>query len=180
MKAANRVQILNEATCISRSVNTLGKGMNPIILPQSIGKQKVRVGPSTLVWQPVKEKEALNDFIYIYIYIYIYISSCRATSTDNIYIYILCLLAWWLECSPMVRKAGVLSQVESYQRLKKTVLDASLLSTHQVRIKGKRNNLGKGVAPFSTTRGSSYWKGSFRVTLDYGRLTYGIYIYVYI
>ena len=45
----------------------------------------------------------------------------------------------WVECSPMVRETGVKSQVESYQRLKKMVLDAALLSTqhYKVRIKGK-------------------------------------------
>ena len=33
-----RVQILDETDCISHSTNTLGKGMNPIILPQAMGK----------------------------------------------------------------------------------------------------------------------------------------------
>ena len=39
----------------------------------------------------------------------------------------------------MVRKTGVQSQVESYQRLKKMVLDAALLNTqhYKVWIKGK-------------------------------------------
>ncbi len=39
----------------------------------------------------------------------------------------------------MVRESWVQSQVESYQRLKKMVLDATLLSTqhYKVRIKGK-------------------------------------------
>ena len=39
----------------------------------------------------------------------------------------------------MVQEIGVQSQVESYQRLKKMVLDAALLSTqhYKVRIKGK-------------------------------------------
>ena len=36
--AATRVQILNEIDCISVSNNTLGKGMNPIILPPAMGK----------------------------------------------------------------------------------------------------------------------------------------------
>ena len=31
-------QIQNEADCISHSTNTLRKGMNPIILPQVMGK----------------------------------------------------------------------------------------------------------------------------------------------
>ena len=32
------VQILDQANCISHSTNTLGKGMNPIILPPAMGK----------------------------------------------------------------------------------------------------------------------------------------------
>ena len=49
------------------------------------------------------------------------------------------LLTWWLECSPMAPETWVQSQVESYQRLKKMVLDFSLLNTqhYKVRIKGK-------------------------------------------
>ena len=33
-----RRQILDETDCISHSINTLGKGMNPIILPSAMGK----------------------------------------------------------------------------------------------------------------------------------------------
>ena len=33
-----RVQILDETDCISQSTNTFSKGMNPIILPPSMGK----------------------------------------------------------------------------------------------------------------------------------------------
>ena len=32
------VQILDEIDCISHSTNTLGKGMNPVILPLAMGK----------------------------------------------------------------------------------------------------------------------------------------------
>ena len=35
---STRVQILDETDCISHSTNTLGKGMNPIILPPAMGK----------------------------------------------------------------------------------------------------------------------------------------------
>ena len=35
---ATRVQILDENNCISHGTNTLGKGMNPIILPLTMGK----------------------------------------------------------------------------------------------------------------------------------------------
>ena len=38
MDTATRVQILDEADYISHSTNTLGKGMNPIILPPVMGK----------------------------------------------------------------------------------------------------------------------------------------------
>ena len=38
MDTASRVQILDETHCISHSTNTLGKGMNPIILPPAMGK----------------------------------------------------------------------------------------------------------------------------------------------
>ena len=31
-------QILDKANCISHNTNTLGKGMNPIILPPAMGK----------------------------------------------------------------------------------------------------------------------------------------------
>ena len=74
----------------------------------------------------------------------------------------------------------VQSQVESYQRLKKMVLDASLLNTqhYKVRIKGKVEQSREGVAPSPTHWCSSYRKGSLRVTLDYGRQL--IYIYCYV
>ena len=32
------VQFLDKTDCISHSTNTLGKGMNPIILPPAMGK----------------------------------------------------------------------------------------------------------------------------------------------
>ena len=38
MDTAIRVQILNLTDCISHSTNTLGKGMNPNILPPAMGK----------------------------------------------------------------------------------------------------------------------------------------------
>ena len=38
MNMVTRVQILDETDCISHSTNTLGKGMNPIILPPAMGK----------------------------------------------------------------------------------------------------------------------------------------------
>ena len=38
MDTAIRVQILDKTDFIPQSTNTLGKGMNPIILPPAIGK----------------------------------------------------------------------------------------------------------------------------------------------
>ena len=38
MDTAMRVQILDEADCISHGINTLKKDMNPIILPLAMGK----------------------------------------------------------------------------------------------------------------------------------------------
>ena len=35
----------------------------------------------------------------------------------------------WVKCSPVVQETGVQSQVKSYQRLKKMILDATLLNT---------------------------------------------------
>ena len=48
-------------------------------------------------------------------------------------------LAQRLECSPMALETWVQSQVESYQRLLKMVLDTTLLNTqhYKVRFKGK-------------------------------------------
>ena len=47
-------------------------------------------------------------------------------------------------------------------KTQKMVLDAALLNTqhYKVRIKGKVNIPGKGVAPSPTSWCSSYWKGS--------------------
>ena len=82
----------------------------------------------------------------------------------------------------MARETWVQSQVESYQRLKKMVLDASWLNTqhYKVRIKGKVEQSRKGVAPSPTHWCSSYRKGSLRVTLDYGFQLYFTFIYIYI
>ena len=44
----------------------------------------------------------------------------------------------------------------------------------------KWSNPGKGVAPSSTPRCRSYWKGRLQVALDYGRQLYFYYTYIYI
>ena len=61
------------------------------------------------------------------------------------------------------------------------VLDASLLSTqhYKVRIKGKVEQSRKGVAPSPTHWCSSYRKGSLRVTLDYGRQLYLLFLLIF-
>ena len=68
-------------------------------------------------------------------------------------------------------ETGVQSQVESYQKLKKWYSIPPCLTfnilTYVSRVKW--SNPREGVAPSSTPWCSSYWKGSFRVALDYGR-----------
>ena len=66
-------------------------------------------------------------------------------------------------------------------KTQKMVLDTSLLNTqhYKVRIKGKVEQSREGVAPSPTHWCSSYRKGSFRVTLDYGRQLY-LLIAIYI
>ena len=61
-------------------------------------------------------------------------------------------LAERLECLPMARETWVWSQVESYQRLKKMVLDSSFLNTQHYKYgsRVKWSNPGKGVAPSPT------------------------------
>ena len=54
MDTVTRVQILDESDCISHSTSTLGKSMNPIILPPAT---KDRLGSSALVRQLAYEKE---------------------------------------------------------------------------------------------------------------------------
>ena len=75
--------------------------------------------------------------------------------------------------SPMIEETWVQSQVELYQRLKKSHLMPPCLTQHyKVWIKGKWSNPGKGVAPFPTPRCSSYGKGSLQVALNDNRPTY--------
>ena len=59
-------------------------------------------------------------------------------------------------------------------KTQKMVLDAALLSTqhYKVRIKAKVEQSRDRVAPYTTPRCSSYWKGRLQVTLDSGRQPY--------
>ena len=63
-------------------------------------------------------------------------SICSKKEWIWIFLYAMVL---WLECSPKAREIWVQSQVKSYQRLKKMVLDVALLNTqhYKVWIKGK-------------------------------------------
>ena len=78
------------------------------------------------------------------------------------------LLAYWVECSPMVRETEVQSQVESHQRLKKWYLMPLCLALSIIRFgsKVKWSNPGKGVASSLTPRCSSYVKGSLWFALN--------------
>ena len=64
---------------------------------------------------------------------------------------------------------------KNISKIPKTVLDATLLNTqhYDAGTNGMWRKTEKGKVPFSTSQ-----KGSFPVTLDYGRLT-DIYIYIY-
>ena len=78
----------------------------------------------------------------------------------------------------MFRETWVQSQVELYQRLKKWYLMLPCLTLSIIRYVSmvKWGDLGKGVAPSPTPRCSSYWKGSFRVALDYRGQLYLLYL----
>ena len=77
----------------------------------------------------------------------------------------------------MVRETRVQSQVESYQRLKKWYLIPPCLTLSIIRyvLRVKWSNPGEGVAPYPTLWCRSYWKGSHRVSLDYGHQLYLLY-----
>ena len=96
-------------------------------------------------------------------------------------IYIYRRLAWWLECSPMVRETWVQSLVESYQRLKKWYLVPPCLKLSIIRYRSrvKWSNSGNGLESSPTHQCSSYLKGSFRVTLDYGHQLYLLMICIW-
>ena len=68
-------------------------------------------------------------------------------------------------------RAWVQSQVASYQRLLKWYLIPPCITFRIIRyVSGvKWSYPGKGVAPSSTPRCCSYWKGGLLVALDYGR-----------
>ena len=80
-----------------------------------------------------------------------------------------------IECSPMTREAGVQSQVESYQRLKKWYLMVLIIIRFGSRVKW--SNPGKGLAPSPTPWYRSYRKRSLWVTCDLGHQLYLIMVF---
>ena len=94
-------------------------------------------------------------------------------------ILVLCFLyLTWLECLPMARETWVQSQVASYQRLKKMVLDASLLNTqhYKVVIKSKveQSRRRSSALPYTLKREHSDHPQLRSPTLLYLYLTYWI------
>ena len=75
----------------------------------------------------------------------------------------------------LTKETRIQSQDESYQKLKKMVLDISLFNTQHYEIWIKWSNPRKGVVPFPTPWCSSYWKGNLRVALDY---SHQLYVYI--
>ena len=110
----------------------------------------------------------VSQYIYIYIYMYIFIEINRT-------------LAWWFECLPMPRETWVPSQVRSFQSLKKWYLMPPCLTLSIIRYgsRVKWCNPEKGVAPSPTPRCTTYRKGNLRVTLNFGRQLYLLYIYFF-
>ena len=110
------------------------------------------------------------NYIYIYLHLIPISPSFHLSLNHSVFLF--------SAFSPMARETWVQSQVESYQRLKKLYLMPPLLNTqhYKVRIKGKVEQSREGVAPSLTHWCSSYRKGSLRVTLDYGRQLYLLYI----
>ena len=68
--------------------------------------------------------------IHIYLYIYIYFVCIVYVYTN--FAYIIHILVWWVECSPMVHQTRIQSQVKSYKRPQKMVLDAFLFNKSKV------------------------------------------------
>ena len=73
-----------------------------------------------------------------------------------------------------IRETWVQSLVQSYQRLKKWYLIPPCLTLSVIRYVSRLKWItpGKGVVPSSSSRCSSYWKGSLWVALDYGHQLY--------
>ena len=112
-------------------------------------------------WQDrIREIHASNMPWWWWWYIYIHIS------TDIILVFVDVPGDWGSNSHSVIPKT------------QKMVLDASLLTTqhYMLWIKRKWSKPGKAVVPSPTSQCFSYWKGSLRVTLDYGWPTYLSYI----
>ena len=75
----------------------------------------------------------------------------------------------WVFANGLEDRVSIPGQVTT--KTQKMILYASLLNNqhYKVRIKGKWNNPGKGLAPSPTPRWSGYWKESLQVAHNYGR-----------
>ena len=67
-------------------------------------------------------------------------------------------------------------------KIKKIVLNASLLNTQHYKVQSRISGAikRKRVAPSPTLQCCSYWKESLGVVLNYYQLTYLLYIYIHI
>ena len=112
-----------------------------------------------------------NQTIYIYIYIYIIITSYFLTFIFSDVI--------GMKVRVFANGPGQLGSIPGRVRPKtqKMVLDVLTHSILRYGWRVKLSNPRKGVAHSSTPWCSSYWKGSLRVTLDYGRQLMCINLY---
>ena len=119
----------------------------------------------------------------LYLWSLLYIAECQARRHQVPFFESLAWLNLGLnpvECLPMAWETGVQSQVKSYQRLKKMVLDTCLLNTqhYKVQIKNKvEQSRERSKCPPLHLSNSSKWKESLQVTLDYGPQFY-LLIYI--
>ena len=87
---------------------------------------------------------------------------------DKTYIFIYRPIGIMVRGFAMILGTRVQFQVKSFQKW--YLIYIFLLSTqhYKLQIKGKWSNPGKGVAAFPTPQCCSNWKGSLRVSLNYG------------
>ena len=127
------------------------------------------------VWGKLLYRYRNKTYIYIYIYIYIYLFMNKSAVLPPRPIGIMV----WVFTNGLKDQDSVPGQV--ILKLKKMVLDTSMLNSqhYKVWIKSEWSNPWKGVVPSLTTQCSSYWKGSFWVTLNSGWPNYLLYTYIY-
>ena len=148
-----------------------------------------------MTWFKKLKKKTKTPLVLVYIYIYIYSHAARTDLTNSlslslslslsrhpslssityIYIYRLIGLVGRMFANNPGDQGSIPGRV--IPKTLKMILDTYLLSITRYVSRVKWCNLGKGVSPSCTPRCSSYWKGSLRVALDYGRqLTYVGYL----